>query len=118
MSRPRKYIQIDGQTIDGVSRHRPSKRYYIIDRSGNRVYFNDWREASARLPRLFSLGYGVAEDEGVDERDYFARSLAIYCLDRGRLNVTDPQIEKWFRSVLWNESLWRRTLDSMGEENA
>ena len=78
----------------------------------------DWQEASARLPRLFSLGYGVAEDEGVDERDYFARSLAIYCLDRGRLNVMDPQIEKWFRSVLWNESLWRRTLDFMGGTNA
>lgn len=58
-----------------------------------------WREAGARLPRLFALGYGLDETAQANVRDYFAQSLAFYYLDRRRLNVADPQITKWFRSV-------------------
>jgi hypothetical protein len=65
-----------------------------------------WGEAGARLPRLFALGYGVDEIAGANVRDYFAQSLALYCRDRQRLNVADPQIDKWFRSTLWNETFW------------
>ncbi|MCP4589857.1 MAG: hypothetical protein GY842_03870, partial [bacterium] len=47
MARPRKYIQINGRTIDGVSFHRSTARYYIFDHRGKQRYFRDWREASA-----------------------------------------------------------------------
>ena len=66
-----------------------------------------WQQAGARLPRLFALGYGVDEIAESGVRDYFAQSLAIYCGDRRRLNVADPQIYRWFRSTLWNEAFWR-----------
>jgi hypothetical protein len=65
-----------------------------------------WREAGARLQRLFALGYGVDKVTRSNIRDYFAQSLALYCLDRQRLNVADPQICKWFRSTLWNQAFW------------
>jgi len=66
-----------------------------------------WREAGARLPALFALGYGLDEVARSSVRDYFAQSLAFYCRDRQRLNVADPQIDKWFRTILWNEAFWR-----------
>ncbi len=66
-----------------------------------------WQEAGERLPRLFALGYGVDEIARSGVRDYFAQSLAIYCRDRQRLNVADPQIEKWLRSTLWNKTFWQ-----------
>jgi len=47
IARPRKYIQIEGQTIDGASLHKRTGRYYVLDQSGKRVYFKDWREARA-----------------------------------------------------------------------
>lgn len=47
MARQRKFLQIDGKAINGVSRHRPSGRFYIIDQTGRRVYSTDWREARA-----------------------------------------------------------------------
>jgi hypothetical protein len=66
-----------------------------------------WQEAGERLPRLFALGYGVDEVALEDIRNYFAQSLAIYCRDRRRLNIADPQIDKWLRSTLWNPAFWR-----------
>ena len=65
-----------------------------------------WREAGIRLARLFQLGYGLDETAQANVRDYFAQSLALYCRDRQRLNVADPQIDKWFRSTLWDEAFW------------
>jgi hypothetical protein len=75
--------------------------------SGKGVVTPGWREAGARLARLYDLGYGVDEAARSDIRDYFAQSLAFYCRDRQRLNVADPQIYKWFRSTLWNEAFWQ-----------
>lgn len=66
-----------------------------------------WQQAGERLPGLFALGYGVDEVARSGVRDYFARSLALYCRDRQRLNVADPQIEKWLRSTLWNKAFWQ-----------
>lgn len=66
-----------------------------------------WQRAGERLSRLFALAYGVDEIARSDLRDYFAQSLALYCRDRRRLNVADPQIEKWLRSTLWNETFWQ-----------
>jgi integrase len=40
-------VRINRKIVDGVSLHRASGRYYIIDPSGKRVYFDDWREARA-----------------------------------------------------------------------
>ncbi|MFC2036481.1 hypothetical protein ACFLYD_00715 [Chloroflexota bacterium] len=67
-----------------------------------------WHEAGARLLRIFALEYGVDEIAQSNSREYLAQSLAHYCRDRRRLNVADPQICKWFRSTLWNESFWQR----------
>jgi hypothetical protein len=66
-----------------------------------------WQRAGERLPRLFTLGYGVDEVACSSVRDYFAQSLAVYCLDRRRLNVADPQITKWLRHTLWDDGFWR-----------
>ncbi len=66
-----------------------------------------WKEAGGRIPHLFALGYGADEVALTGARDYFAQSLALYCRDRQRLNVADPQITKWFRSTLWNQAFWR-----------
>jgi len=65
-----------------------------------------WRRASQQLSGLFALGYGVDPIAQSSVRDYFAQSLAIYCQDRQRLNIADPQIYKWFRSNLWDEASW------------
>jgi len=67
----------------------------------------DWRVAGSRLPGLFALGYGVDEVAQASVRDYFAQSLAWYCRARQRLNEADPQIDKWFRSTLWNKAFWQ-----------
>lgn len=66
-----------------------------------------WQEAGARLARLFALGYAADPRARSDVRDYFARSLALYCRDPQRLNVIDPQIDKWFRSTLWTKAFWQ-----------
>jgi hypothetical protein len=66
-----------------------------------------WRQAGERLPRLFALGYAVDSIAQSDLRDYFAQSLALYCRDRQRLSVADPQICKWFRSTLWDRGFWQ-----------
>jgi hypothetical protein len=65
-----------------------------------------WRDAGARLAKLYDLGYAADEVAQANARDYFAQSLALFCRDRRRLNVSDPQIDKWFRTVLWSESYW------------
>jgi hypothetical protein len=74
----------------------------------------DWQQAGTRLLRLFDLGYGVDAVAQADVRDYFAQSLAVYCLDRQRLNVADPQIYRWFRSTLWDESFWQAKEEGEG----
>jgi hypothetical protein len=66
-----------------------------------------WQEAGQRLPGLFALGYGIDEPARSSVEDYFAQSLAWYCRDRRALNVADPQIDKWFRSTLWNAAFWK-----------
>jgi hypothetical protein len=66
-----------------------------------------WKEAGVRLPRLFALGYGLDPVAASNVRDYFAQSLAFYSRERQRLNIADPQIEKWFRSTLFDEAFWR-----------
>ena len=65
------------------------------------------KAAGARLPALFALGYAVDSVAESDVRDYFAQSLALYCRDRRRLNVSDPQIHKWLRSTLWDPAFWQ-----------
>jgi hypothetical protein len=65
-----------------------------------------WQQAGQRLSDLYALGYAVDPVAQASVRDYFAQSLAIYCLDRQRLNVADPAIYKWLRSTLWNEAFW------------
>ena len=66
-----------------------------------------WQQAGRRLPDLFALGYAVDPVAQSGVRDYFAQSLALFCLDRQRLNVADPQIEKWLRTTIWNEAVWK-----------
>lgn len=66
-----------------------------------------WQEAGQRLPHLYALGYAIDDMAAANVRDYFAQSLALYCRDRPRLNVADPQIDRWFRSTLWDEAFWR-----------
>jgi hypothetical protein len=67
--------------------------------------------AGVRLPELFALGYAVDEIASSGLRDYFAQSLAHYCRNRRQLNVSDPQIYKWFRNTFWSESFWRGQRD-------
>ena len=70
-----------------------------------------WRQAGQRLPELFALGYAVDLIAQSSVRDYFAQSLALFCQDRQRLNIADPQIYKWFRSTLWDKTLWQYDQD-------
>ncbi len=65
-----------------------------------------WRQAGVRLAGLYALGYGLDEVARAGARDYFAQSLAVYCHDRRRLNVADPQIEKWLRTTLFDDRFW------------
>jgi hypothetical protein len=66
-----------------------------------------WQDAGQRLPRLYALGYAVDDVARSSVQDYFAQSLALYCRDRQRLNIADPQIDKWFSTTLWNAAFWR-----------
>jgi hypothetical protein len=74
-----------------------------------------WQHAGVRLSALYGLGYGLDEVARSNVRDYFAQSLAFRCRDRQRLNAADPQIDKWFRSTLWDEAFWRATARQKGE---
>lgn len=65
-----------------------------------------WQEAGARLARLFALGYGVDEVARSSVCDYFAQSLALYCQDRPRLTVADPQVTRWLHNTLWKRTFW------------
>jgi len=65
-----------------------------------------WQKAGSRLTSLYPLGYGIDETARSSIRDYFAQSLAIYCRDRQRLNVADPQICRWLRDTLFDERFW------------
>ena len=65
------------------------------------------REVAARVAELFPLGYGFDEAARTDVRAYFARSLALYLLDRQTLNVADPLMEKLLRTTFLSEALWR-----------
>jgi hypothetical protein len=67
----------------------------------------EWQQAGQRLTGLFALGYGVDEIARSGPREYLAQSLALYCRERQRLNVADPQIDKWLRSTLWDVAFWR-----------
>jgi hypothetical protein len=69
-----------------------------------------WQEAGRRLPEMLALGYALDSVAAGNVRDYFAQSLAYYCRDRQRLNVADPQIEKWFHHTLWSDAFWRIVL--------
>ena len=66
-----------------------------------------WQQAASRLVSLYPLGYGVDEVACSNVRDYFAQSLAIYCRDRQRLNIADPQICRWLRDTLFDERIWQ-----------
>jgi hypothetical protein len=65
-----------------------------------------WQQAAKRLAGLYPLDYGVDEVARSNIQDYFAQSLAIYCRDRQRLNVADPQICRWLRDTLFDERFW------------
>lgn len=75
-----------------------------------------WRRAGKQLPDLFALGYAVDAIAQSGVRDYFAQSLALYCLERQRLNVADPLIYKWLRNTLWSDTLWKE-LPDIGKGN-
>jgi hypothetical protein len=66
-----------------------------------------WRQVGARIPGLFALGYAVDAIAAGNVRDYLAQSLALFCLERQRLNVADPQIYKLLRSSLLSDGFWR-----------
>jgi hypothetical protein len=66
-----------------------------------------WRQVGQRLPELYALGHAIDPVARSGVRDYFAQSLALYCLDRQRLNVADPLIYKWLRTTLWDEAFWK-----------
>jgi hypothetical protein len=66
-----------------------------------------WQEAGARISGLFALGYAVDPVAAASLRDYFAQSLAVYCLDRQRLNVADPKIYRLLKSTLLSDAFWR-----------
>ena len=73
------------------------------------------REVGARVVKLFPLGYGFDEAACGDVRAYFARSLALYLLDRRALNVADPLIEKLLRTALLSDAFWRsRKMQALG----
>jgi hypothetical protein len=66
-----------------------------------------WQEAGARISGLFALGYAVDQVAAATLRDYFAQSLAVYCLNRQRLNVADPPIYRLLKSTLLSDAFWR-----------
>jgi hypothetical protein len=66
-----------------------------------------WQQGGRRLSQLFTLDYAVDKIAGSNVQDYFAQSLALYCRDRERLNIADPQVDKWLRSTLWSTAFWR-----------
>ena len=71
--------------------------------TGGRGLTAAWQQASSRLTSLYALGYGVDEVARASVRDYFAQSLAIYCRERQRLSVADPQVCRWLRNTLFDE---------------
>jgi len=56
-------------------------------------------ELGGRICRLYDLGYAVDEESRCDRHAYFARSLAWYAVDRRRLNVADPQMDKSLKNL-------------------
>ena len=73
------------------------------------------RQVGTRVAELFPLGYGFDEAACSDPHAYFARSLALYMLDRRALNVADPLMEKLLRTTLFSDAFWRsRKMQTLG----
>lgn len=59
-----------------------------------------------RLIELFALGHGFDELASRDPGSYFARSFALYCLNRRQLSAADPLLYKLLWSTLFSERFW------------
>lgn len=60
-----------------------------------------------QIRRLHELGYGVDVAARHSRHVYLAHSLAWYILDRRRLNIEDPLMERLLKRSLMNERFWR-----------
>lgn len=89
MARPRKYVQVDGKTIDGVSFHKATNRFYIYDHRGKQVYFRTWREASEACQRLRGDLVAIAKENAAyavrhaatQQPEGFAKLVAMFAGD-------------------------------------
>ena len=68
MARPRKYAQVNGETIDGVHLHRSSGRFYILDERRKQVYFRDPQAARDALCIPKTSSGRIRETDGEDGR--------------------------------------------------
>ncbi|MBN2445771.1 MAG: hypothetical protein JXO22_03550 [Phycisphaerae bacterium] len=86
MARPRKYIQIDGKTVRGVSFHKATGRYYVYDHCGKQVYFKSWGEARDAYRRLNGDPVAIARENAayavrhaaMQQPEAFARLVAMF----------------------------------------
>ncbi len=89
MARPRKYVQVDGKTIDGVSFHKATNRFYIYDQRNKQVYFTTVREASEAYQRLRGNPVAIAKENAayavrhaaMQEPEAFAKLVAMFAGD-------------------------------------
>ncbi|MBM4429318.1 MAG: hypothetical protein FJ026_03095 [Chloroflexi bacterium] len=72
------------------------------------------QRAGTRIAALFPLGYGFDVLAQQDQRNYLARSLALYWHDRSALNVADPLLERLLRTTLFSEAFWRSRQSPQG----
>ena len=89
MARPRKYVQVDGKTIDGVSFHKATNRFYIYDHRGKQVYFRTWQQASDAYQRLRGDPVAIAKENAAyavrhaatQQPEAFAKLVAMFAGD-------------------------------------
>ena len=98
MTQPRKYVQVDGKTIDGVSFHKATNRFYIHNRRRRQVYFTTWQQASEAYQRLRGDPVAIAKENAAyavryaaaQQPEAFATLVAMYA---GDPNLAQVQIE-------------------------
>ncbi len=102
MARPRKYIQVAGKTIDGVSFHKATNRFYIYDHRNKQVYFRTWHAASEAYQRLRGDPVAIAKENAAyavqhaatQQPEAFAKLVALFAGDprlaQAQIDVSHP----------------------------
>jgi len=69
-----------------------------------------WARIGGQIAGLFRLGYGESPASRQNAHAYLAEGLALALINRRRLNVNDPKLERLLFASLLSEGFWQHFL--------